>query len=176
MADKEVQNSKQSTVSAVTGMKEPKPPNEHANASKTSPVKPGNSRQVPATNANMNEVLEIFRVLNSNVNAQNERIEKQEHRFNEFMAACNEPMEDDSNYDDCYDVETEHEETSFQLEQKSIFKQLSDKLYQHEQVDVDIHPDLASLVNNSFRNGLSEDNLDDICKRIHRPENCDSLV
>ena len=74
MADKEVQNSKQSTVSAVTGMKEPKPPNENANLSKTSSVKPGNSRQVPATNANMNEVLEILRVLNSNVNTQNERI------------------------------------------------------------------------------------------------------
>ncbi|KAH3840901.1 hypothetical protein DPMN_114359 [Dreissena polymorpha] len=114
MADKEVQNSKQSTVSALAGMKEPKPPNENSNASKTSSVKPGNSRQVPATNANMNEVLEILHVLNSNVNAQNEHIEKQEHCFNEFMAACNEPMEDDCNYDDCYDAETEHKESSIE--------------------------------------------------------------
>ncbi|KAH3859242.1 hypothetical protein DPMN_101959 [Dreissena polymorpha] len=98
------------------------------------------------------------------------------YRFNEFMTACNEPMEDYSNYDDCYVVETEHEESSIESEQKPIFKQLSDKFYQHEQVYVDIHPDLASLVNNFFRNGLSEDNLDDICKRIHQPENCDSLI
>ncbi|KAH3849471.1 hypothetical protein DPMN_091874 [Dreissena polymorpha] len=129
MADKKVQNSKQSTVSAVTGMKEPKPPSENANASMTSSVKSGDFRQVTATNANMNEVLEILRVLNSYVNAQNERIEKQEHRSNELLAACNEPIEDDSNYDDCYDVETEHEESSIESEQKSIFKQLSDICY-----------------------------------------------
>ncbi|KAH3794888.1 hypothetical protein DPMN_148426 [Dreissena polymorpha] len=116
MADKEVQNLKHSTVSAVTGTKEPQAPapGENAIASKTSSVKPGNSRQVPATNANMTEVLEILRVLNYNVNVQNERIEKQEHRFNEFMAACNEPMDDDGTYDDCYDVETEHEESSIE--------------------------------------------------------------
>ena len=32
------------------------------------------------------------------------------------------------------------------------------------------------MVNNSFRNGLSNDNHDKIVKQILRPENCDSLV
>ena len=32
------------------------------------------------------------------------------------------------------------------------------------------------FLNNSFRNGLSDDNLDEISKQILRPENCDSLV
>ena len=53
---------------------------------------------------------------------------------------------------------------------------MSNKFQQSEQVDADVHPDLANLVNNSFRNGLSDDNLDEISKRILRPENCDSLV
>ena len=43
-------------------------------------------------------------------------------------------------------------------------------------LDFNVHPDLASLVNNSFRNGLAEENLDELCKHIHRPENCDGLV
>ena len=41
----------------------------------------------------------------------------------------------------------------------SIFKKLSNKFHQPEQVNVDVHPDLINLVNNSFRNGLSGDSL-----------------
>ena len=41
---------------------------------------------------------------------------------------------------------------------------------------MDIHPDLANIVNNSFRNGLSDENLEEIVKQVHRPQNCDSLV
>ena len=42
-------------------------------------------------------------------------------------------------------------------------------------MDVNAHPDLASLENNSFRNGLAEENLDQLCKQIN-PESCDVLV
>ena len=53
-----------------------------------------------------------------------------------------------------------------------IFKKLSNKFRQSEQVDVDVHPDLVNLVTNSFRNGLSNESLYEIVKQIHRPENC----
>ena len=52
----------------------------------------------------------------------------------------------------------------------SIFKKLSNTFNQSEQVDVDVHPYLANLVNNYFRNGLSDDSLDVVVKQIQLPE------
>ena len=83
------------------------------------------------------------------------------------------------------DDDTESSFSQFELEgdsvsesqdsaSKSIFKNLSNKFYQSEQVDV--HPDLANLVNNSLSNGLSNDNHDKIVKQILWSKDCDSLV
>ena len=135
----------------------------------------------------LRELVDILRVLNTNVNAQSERLDKQSQRIDEIMNQWNE-CENDPQFDYEYEEDTESipcqfepEGDSIQESQEStstasIFKKLSNKFQQSEQVDVDVHPDLANLVNNSFRNGLSDDNLDEISKQILRPENCDSLV
>ena len=135
----------------------------------------------------LRELVDILRVLNTNVNAQSERLDKQSQRIDEIMNQWNE-CENDPQFDYEYEEDTESIPCQFEPEgdfiqeslestsTASIFKKLSNKFQQSEQVDVDVHPDLANLVNNSFRNGLSDDNLDEISKQILRPENCDSLV
>ena len=47
---------------------------------------------------------------------------------------------------------------------------------QTESVDNEIKDDLASFVNNAFRNGVSDEKLAELVKDIHRPSNCDALV
>ena len=104
------------------------------------------------------------------------------------MSQWNDPCSyaDDSQFDESrynYDDETDcsypeqgDQESPIEPLQNSIFKKMSYKFQQTEPLDVDVHPDLACLINNSLRKGLSQENLDEICKQIHRPENCDALV
>ena len=194
MAEKEVQNSKSASVSAVTSGKKA-----------SSGAKPSFSNKV-LTNESENakkdgkdpplkEVLEILRVLNKNVTAQNERMDKQDKRLDEMVSQINETSNawsqfddlSDSNYD--YDQNYDYDESqsegnldqipcedSSSVQPKSVFKLMSDKFNQADPVDAAVHPDLASFVNNAFRNGLLDDKYDELSKEIHRPENCNSLV
>ena len=120
--------------------------------------------------------------MNTNVNAQSQRLDKQSHLL------TGESGFNDTQYDYEYN-DTGNEKCPSQIEfegdsvqesqhstSTSICKKLSNKFHQSEQVDVDVHPYLANLVYNSFRNGLSDDSLDEIIKQIHWPENSDSLV
>ncbi|KAH3883377.1 hypothetical protein DPMN_007332 [Dreissena polymorpha] len=43
-------------------------------------------------------------------------------------------------------------------------------------VDKKVNDDLATFVNSSFRNALSDDIMNELLKEVHRPENCDVLV
>jgi len=61
------------------------------------------------------------------------------------------------------DPQVESENSS---ELRSIFRQLSDNFNYSEQVDKETYPDLVSLVNSLFRNGLSEENVDELCNNI----------
>lgn len=186
MADKEVQISKNSTVSAVSSGKKAssdKPGSSNTQTTHSSNTKP----HTKESGGNMKEVLEILRVLNSNVKAQNERLDKQEKCINDMMSGEAWPEESQSYDDGCDnyeyeceplvpDSETVHLNNDGKEKDKSIFEKLSDKFQQNEKCDVDVHPDLAKLVNSSFRNGLSDEQLDEIVKEVHRPQNCDSLV
>ena len=177
MADKEVQNLKNSSVSADIQVPASK------NVSKTQGKSTSSVSSKPkidvesTSNAKMREILEILRVMNGNVNAQNERLDKQEKRLDDMCSYWDDGVSDYNDYqsEESPDVEPQVESEN-SSEPRSIFRQLSDKFKHSEQVDPETHPDLASLVNNSFRNGLSDDNLDEICKNIKRPDNCDSLV
>ncbi|WAR28486.1 hypothetical protein MAR_014190 [Mya arenaria] len=189
MADKEVQISKNAAASAVSSGKKTSTMStkislEKAVSSTTqSSSKPS---QKDSNGGKMNEVLEILRVLNSNVNAQNARLDKQEKCINDIM---NSEWPDEGQHDIDVPYEQDEFEGQFQSESfgesfsdttenqsKSIFKKLFDKFQQSEVVDAEVLSDLANLVNSSFRNGLSEGNLEEILKQIHRPQNCDSLV
>ena len=190
MADKEVQISKSNTVSAVSSGKKTNTTSSKAPISSVQTKKslaektPFNSKE-QLSNPPIREVLEILRVLNANVNSQNERIDKQNERIENLVEGCSYDEYDDSQTQFSETYEDEHEvESNLLFDQdegastsgNSIFKVLSHKFQQSEPVDDDVHPDLAVLVNNSFRNGISEDKLEELCKNIHRPQNCDSLV
>ena len=196
MADKEVQLSKDSAVPAASGRKKftttsskapiAKPGPSNASTSTTSSTGKKMSTK-DAQNPPMREFVGILRELDANLNAQSERIDKQNQSIDFLMSQWNDPCSyaDDSQFDESgynYDDETDcypeqgNQESPIEPLQNSIFKKMSYKFQQTEPLDVDVHPDLASLVNNSFRNGLSEENLDELCKQIHRPENCDALV
>lgn len=192
MADKEVQISKTAASVASTGKKT------SSTSSKAPQVKAGSSNSSNQTSKStqesqgqgtppMREVLEILRVLNANVNKQSERMDKQDQRIEDIVSMVSDENQELDYYDEEYDYDENESTTSGMSgpagseqnsmnEPKSIFKKLSDKFQQTEQVDIDVHPDLANLVNNSFRNGLSDENLEEVCKDIHRPQNCDSLV
>ncbi|WAR19957.1 YG31B-like protein [Mya arenaria] len=188
MADKEVQISKNAAASAVSSRKKTStmstkiPLDKPGSSTTQSSSKPS---QKDSNGGKMNEVLELLRVLNSNVNAQNARLDKQEKCINDIMNEW--PVDGQHDIDVLY--EQDECEGQFQCESfgesfsdttenqsKSIFMKLFVKFQQSELVDADVHSDLANLVNSSFRNGLSEENLEEILKQIHRPQNCDSLV
>lgn len=185
MADKEVQNAKVVTTSVVTTGKKttttsskapvPKP---CTSGSLVFPSGINTTTKDAAGTPPIKEILEILRVLNTNVNNQSKRMDKQDKRIDEMLSMWSEDYSDvNFGYDgSSSQIQENDEEQSFtdDSEFKSVFKRLSDRFQQ--QVDVDVHPDLASLVNSSFRNGLSEENLEEISKNIHRPGNCDSLV
>lgn len=164
VADNSEKPSRASTVTGKTSKKSP-------------PPKPDNS-----TNGKMREILDIVRALNGNVNAQNARLEKQEKRLDEMFEYMNHNDEDYMSYEqntDNFEQNNESETNEDNCSNEgptSIFRLLSDKFNRAEQVDPKCHVDLAGLVNNSFRNGLSDENLEDMLKNIKRPENCDSLV
>ncbi|WAR30576.1 hypothetical protein MAR_033118 [Mya arenaria] len=179
MADREVQISKNAAASAVSSGKKTSTMStkislEKAGSSTTqSSSKPS---QKDSNGGKMNEVLEILRVLNSNVNAQNARLDKQEKCINDIM---NSEWPDEGQHDIDVPYEQDEFEGQFQSESfgesfsdttenqsKSIFKKFFDKFQQSEVVDAEVHSDLANL----------EGNLEEILKQIHRPQNCGSLV
>ena len=57
-----------------------------------------------------------------------------------------------------------------------IYKDLYDRYQCVEKCDSEINESLANFINTSFRNGVSDDTLNDMLKDIHRPVNCEVLV
>ena len=196
MADKEVQDSKKLTVSAAITGKKATP-----SSSKSSDKQPSSSHAKEQGKSDLNkdptirEMLEILQTMNKNVVSHSARMDKQDKRLDDMLAHISETskylsyegdeyddnMDFESNVDqfsvsEQYDGESLEEQAELPSQPKSIYKVLSDKFNQTETLDKSVHPDLANLVNSSFRQGLSEDKYEELVKEIHRPENCASLV
>ncbi len=57
-----------------------------------------------------------------------------------------------------------------------FLKVFTDSFNKKEMVDSEVNEDLASFINVTFREGISDEKQSDILKNIQRPVNCDSLV
>ena len=62
------------------------------------------------------------------------------------------------------------------VDNDSMFKTINDKFKIKEKVDKPVDDELASMVNNLFREGIPEEQLSSMVKNIHRPENCEALT
>ena len=119
--------------------------------------------------------------MNSNLNAQASRLEKQEQKLQSLtdLMDCD-YYDDNEQYDDACMSEQSEQAPSLQDAKKStgggIFSSLLNKFQQEDAVDGEANDDLAHFVNTSFRSGLTEEKLADIVKDIHRPQNCEALV
>lgn len=169
----------------------------HITAEKACPSKPvskkvekGPEKDKHDKNPNK-EILLILRELNNNVNKQSDKLQKLNERVDTLYDMCDYDQNVQYEDDYCQDAsQTEQFEEEKENEQDSAasaslsdnsgptswFKGLSDKFLTAEKVDNEVHDDLASFVNMSFRNGVSEDRVAEICKDIHRPSNCDALI
>ena len=61
-------------------------------------------------------------------------------------------------------------------DEESVFKSLSEKFQNSESVDCEIDEHLAEFINQSFRNGITDDKQTKLFKDNHRPSNCSALV
>ena len=165
------------TVSAAITGKKTTP-----SSSKGSDKQPSSSHAKEQGKSDLNkdptirEMLEILQTMNKNVVAHSARMDKQDKRLDDMLAQVSETSKylsyEGDEYDDNMGYESNVEQFSISeqfngeaLEEqaelpsqpKSIYKVSSDKFNQTETLDKSVHPDLANLVNSSFRQGLSED-------------------
>jgi len=116
-------------------------------------------------------MLEILQTMNKNVVTHSARMDKLDKRLDDMLAqisetskylASNEGEEYDDNMDyesnvdqlsvsEQFDGEALEEQAELPSQPKSIYKVLSDKFNQTKTLDKSVHPDLANLVNISFR-------------------------
>ena len=109
--------------------------------------------------------------MNSNLNAQASRLEKQEQKLQSLWMDCD-YYDDYEHYDDACMSEQSEQAPSLSDGKKStgggIFSSLLNKFQQENAVDGEVNNDLAHFVNTTFRSGLTKD--------IHRPQYCEALV
>lgn len=193
MAEKEVQiavqtgknataKSRATTKSVETGKSVG---NSSSSGSSVSVVESSKS-QGQSQNALTREIALALKDLNNNLNAQNVRLDKQE----EQLQSLSERFTNYGEYDESesYDYDYQYDDTDTQSQSMSeseshgnsnstnVFKSLVDKYQQVEPVDNEVNEDLATLVNNSFKIGLTDEKQSELIRDIHRPQNCDSLV
>lgn len=56
-----------------------------------------------------------------------------------------------------------------------IFSKYAQKFRKADSVAPEVSDNLASLVNSTFREGMSDDHFNDVSKQIVRPSNCEAL-
>ena len=61
-------------------------------------------------------------------------------------------------------------------ENTSVFKSLVEKFKIKDKVDDAVDNELADLVNSFFRDGMPDEQLSEVLKSVHRPENCQMLT
>ncbi|KAH3705259.1 hypothetical protein DPMN_080327 [Dreissena polymorpha] len=138
------------------------------------------------------EVLLILRELNSNVVQQGEKLEKLNGRVDTLYEWYDHTP--DVQFQGDYHEIDEHEQQPVDINcsntiidgvqsecepgknSRQCFKGLSDKFLFSEKVDNEVNDDLAMFINTSFRSGVSEERVTEICKDVHRPVNCEALT
>jgi len=108
--------------------------------------------------------------MNSNLNAQASRLEKQEQELQSLTDQMDCDYYDDyKQYDDACMSEQSEQAPSLSDAKKStgggIVSSLLNKFQQEDAVDGEVN----DFVNTSFRSGLTEEKLADIVKDIHSP-------
>ena len=131
------------------------------------------------------EVVNILKELHGNQNKVNERLEVLATRVDKIWD-YEEPVYDygedyyeseNSEYpDQVVDLDSEPPTKKQKVSPDSVFKNISEKFNPKESVDLEVNEDLASFVNSTFRDGISDDRQNDLIKDTHRPNNCDALV
>ncbi|XP_060585227.1 uncharacterized protein LOC132741147 [Ruditapes philippinarum] len=134
------------------------------------------------------EVIKILQELNTNVTKQGSKLESLSKRVDDLYVEYDEYCYPDDScndgFSDSHSVLSNVSESGEDSQpprkrvcnESDIFRNLCDKFQSVEKCDTEINDDLATFVNNSFRNGIADDSLSNIVKEIHRPVNCESLV
>ena len=112
-----------------------------------------------------NEILGVLKELSSNQSKINDKIEKLLSRVDSlYETPVYEYEESDFEYTDARDDEGSFETFHFknlhakkQKMDESIFKNISEKFNPKEVMDSEINDGLAQFVNNTFRDGISEE-------------------
>lgn len=154
------------------------------------------------TSSNFNtEIVSILQELNSKHNKVTDQLEKLSSRVDNIYESYSQENDyetyDYDQYDYYESCETENEapvDPDQQLDdasisicsepphkkqktaENSVFKNISEKFNPKESVDSAVNEDLASFINSTFRDGISDERQSELVKEIHRPSNCESLV
>lgn len=158
-------------------------------------VTPGPS-PTPSSPIDFNaEAIAILRQMNTNQNKTNEKVEQLSQRVDEIynMSEQCDDYCDDYEYENCDPsmMYGEQEEDISSLsgmsgtsqqkrqveesESDGVFASYLKKFKKTDSVEEEINPQLASIVNNAFREGMPDDVFSELSKNINRPANCDSL-
>lgn len=139
------------------------------------------------------EVVNILKELHSNQNKVNDKLEKLSSRVDSLYDSYSYENENENyeydQYDENVDPDQSFERSEAPLSvcsepptkkqktsEDSVFKNISEKFNPKETVDSEVDEDLASFINSTFRDGISDERQNELVKDIHRPSNCDSLV
>lgn len=145
-----------------------------AKKSATSQVRPSTSNPQKPDKV-QEEILSVLQAIRTNQKTQENRLVELESQMNSFYN--DEEYCDYQEYEE-YDTETDvHSNVEAPSPTPSgFFKKICTKYEILESVDDPVDSDLAGLINNVFREGLSDEKLQSVSKSASRPENCTSLT
>ena len=141
------------------------------------------------------EAISILREMHNNQNKTNEKVEMLATKVDELYNWGNEHY-DEYEYEGSqnYEIDVDDDQLSGiassievinpieqtdaakrPAEESDVFSRYLKKFKKTDEVDKDINPMLADVVNNAFREGMSDDTYNELIKLIHRPGNCVTL-
>ncbi|XP_062612901.1 uncharacterized protein LOC134274650 [Saccostrea cucullata] len=140
-----------------------------------------NSPVVPVPTPGMTEVMTLLKSIKENQDSQDRKIEKMNNRVDELYYGDINEMEEEllMTPTNQSDVEGESEPPCKKRKEEgetSRFRQLGVKYKVKEDCDENVDEELASMINELFREGLNEDYFNELLKSIKRPENCTALI
>ena len=181
-------------ATAAGGNKDPPPRPSSAPPTETATSsKPKAGQNTPNSNIFNKEALEILREMNKNINKTNEKVEALSIRVDNMSNELDQNFQYDNEYDSVYDdgfsvydnddeqvvqadcqdnIEEEDEENEAP---RNVFSKFT-KIFKKSDITSDaVDESLAEIVNEAFREGMSNDTFEAMVKEIHRPSNCESL-
>ncbi|XP_045166692.2 uncharacterized protein LOC123530066 [Mercenaria mercenaria] len=153
-----------------------------ANPSKTPHVKLTTATNSDAFNA---EALSILRQMNANINKTNKTVEELTGRvdalYNDFDGGDYDLSQGNGNDD--YDVQdweqddqyAPDDQRSLSGDDDDVFSRSAKKFQKSDSVAPEVSEKLATVVNSTFREGMSDEHFCDVSKNILRPSNCEAL-